>query len=161
MLKKYNLEIEKLIANLKNSIDQLQFREAAKSQILEAARVLDETKQCERRNISMRIKEYLRDKVKEGKITSRWIHHCLPSEYKRQYKREAPSLLSCKIHVSDSSHEVSQEQNKENLSHFKIRVFRENFWKNIIEPLSRSQEEWIRVNVELDENVGNATLTVE
>lgn len=82
-----------LITNLKNAIDQIDsgFKNA-RDLILEGARILDESGQCERRGISRKIKELLADKIKEGKITAKWIHDCLPSEYKREYKREVTSL---------------------------------------------------------------------
>jgi hypothetical protein len=37
------------------------------------------------------------DKIQEGKITTKWIHDCLPSEYKREYKREVTSLSDIDI----------------------------------------------------------------
>ncbi len=86
----------KLVATLKATIDGLDSTfTKAKDQILELARTLDESKQCERSRISRKIKDLLQDKIKEGKITSKWIHDCLPSEYKREYtKREVTSLLA-------------------------------------------------------------------
>ena len=44
--------------------------------------------------ISARIKQILREKITQGKITARWIHNSLPSKYKRAYrtKREVTSL---------------------------------------------------------------------
>jgi hypothetical protein len=55
---------------------------------------LDESKQCERDQVSRKIKEILKDKIREGKITAKWIEDCLPSEYKRKYttKSEDTSL---------------------------------------------------------------------
>jgi hypothetical protein len=40
----------------------------AKNIILELARLLDETHQCDQCQISMKIKEMLKDKINEGKI---------------------------------------------------------------------------------------------
>jgi len=89
-------QVENLVASLKETIDRLDSTfTKAKDQVLELARVLDESKQCERSHISRKIKELLDDKIKEGKITSKWIHDCLASEYKREYtKREVTSLSS-------------------------------------------------------------------
>src|SRR5438270_13847965 len=89
-----SLKVEKLVHNLKATIDLLGLSfSKAKDQILELARMLDESKQCQRNRISIKIKELLQDKINEGKITSKWIHDCLPSDYKREYtKREVTSL---------------------------------------------------------------------
>lgn len=82
-----------VLTDLKLAIDQIDssFKNASEL-ILELARILDESGQCERRSISRKIKEMLADKIQEGKITAKWIHDCLPSEYKREYKREVTSL---------------------------------------------------------------------
>jgi len=66
---------------------------SAKSLILKLARLLDETKECKQSLICTKIKEMLADKIKEGKITKKWIERCLPQEYRRRYvKREQSSL---------------------------------------------------------------------
>jgi hypothetical protein len=82
--------IEAVVVNLRAVIDRLDRNFAsAKSLILEIARLLDETKQCKQSQICTKIKEILADKIKEGKITKKWIEHCLPQVYRRRYvKRE-------------------------------------------------------------------------
>jgi hypothetical protein len=84
----------KLVAELRTSIDRLysDFRKI-KDQLILLARVLDETNLCERSGISMKIKELLEDKIKEGKISSKWIEESLPQEYKRKYVKSEPSSL--------------------------------------------------------------------
>src|SRR5918994_33305 len=78
--------IEDVATELRKVIDQLDENFArAKNLILELARVLDESKQCEQSQICRRIKEILKDKIGEGKITAKWIEECLPQEYKRKY----------------------------------------------------------------------------
>ena len=86
--------IEGIIADLRTVIDQLDLNFAsAKNLVLELARRFDETKTCEQSEICRKIKEILQDKIKEGKITEKWIAECLPQEYKRRYsKRELYSL---------------------------------------------------------------------
>src|SRR6476661_5810702 len=85
--------LEQIITDLKLAIDQIDSSfKNARDLILELARILDESGECERRSISRKIKELLADKIQEGKITAKWIHDCLPSEYKREYKREVTSL---------------------------------------------------------------------
>jgi hypothetical protein len=61
---------------------------SAKNLILELERLLDETQQCEQCQISRKIKEMLKDKINEGKITGKWIEECLPQEYKRKYTKK-------------------------------------------------------------------------
>jgi seryl-tRNA synthetase len=41
-----------------------------------------------------KIKEILSDKIKERKITERWIEKCLPAEYKGKYDKSELSSLS-------------------------------------------------------------------
>jgi hypothetical protein len=87
--------IDGIIADLKISIDQLHNSfNKAKDLILELARRLDETKRCEQSQICRKIKEVLQDKIKEGKITEKWIAGCLPPEYKRRYAKSEVSSLS-------------------------------------------------------------------
>jgi hypothetical protein len=98
-------DIVNLVAKLKFTIDRLDsdFKKA-KDQILELARMLDESKQCERSHISRKIKELLEEKIKHGKITPKWIQDCLPSEYKREYnKREVTSLLAAANDTEEST----------------------------------------------------------
>jgi len=87
--------IKNIIIDLRLAVDQLgkDFIKA-KDLIHELARHLDESKQCERDQVSRKIKEILKDKIREGKITAKWIEDCLPSEYKRKYttKSEDTSL---------------------------------------------------------------------
>src|SRR5215217_6167922 len=87
--------IEGIITDLRVVIDQLDMNFAnAKSLILELARRLDETKRCEQSQICRTIKEILQDKIKEGKITEKWIEGCLPQEYKRRYAKSELTSLS-------------------------------------------------------------------
>jgi len=67
-----------------------------------------------------------------------------------------------KIHKCDSSHEVSGEQNKEDLLHFKFFIPRRDLWKDIIIPSSRQRgEDMICINAVLDKRTGIATITIE
>jgi hypothetical protein len=87
--------IEGIIADLRVVIDQLDMNFAnAKSLILELARRFDETKRCEQSQICRKIKEILQDKIKDGKITEKWIEGCLPQEYKRKYAKSELTSLS-------------------------------------------------------------------
>jgi hypothetical protein len=98
----HHLTEEEIVYKLIAIIDALhlhtnQFREL----IIDLARYIDENEICERNQICRKIKEKLQDKIKEGKITERWIEECLPQEYKRKY---------IKSEVSSVSNENKQEQ---------------------------------------------------
>ena len=87
--------INGIIVRLKLVVDQLSSNFVkAKELIHELARHLDESKLCERDQVSRKIKKILKDKIEEGKITEKWIEDCLSSEYKRKYtpKSEVSSL---------------------------------------------------------------------
>src|ERR1051326_6112893 len=83
-------QVDNIIAKLRDVIDERDKNFAdAKSLILELARHLDETRQCEGTQICRKIKQMLTDKINEGKITGKWIEECLPQEYKRKYAKKS------------------------------------------------------------------------
>jgi uncharacterized protein YnzC (UPF0291/DUF896 family) len=89
--------IKTVVVDLRAVIDRLDRHfTSAKSLILKLARLLDETKQGKQSQICAKIKEMLADKIKEGKITKKWIERCLPQEYKRTYVKSEQSSLSGK-----------------------------------------------------------------
>ena len=89
--------IETVVVDLRAVIDELDRNFAsAKSLILKLAGLLDEAKQCKQSQICTKIKEMLADKIKEGKITKKWIERCLPQEYRRRYAKSEQSSLSGK-----------------------------------------------------------------
>jgi hypothetical protein len=93
--KKEEQEINGLIVDLRQIIDHYSTTFArAGDIILRLARRLDETKQCEQGQICKRIKEILKDELKKGKISEKWIEKCLPKEYKRNYVKSELSSLS-------------------------------------------------------------------
>jgi len=88
-------EINGIIVDLRQIIDHYSTTFArAGDIILRLARRLDETKQCEQGQICERIKEILKDELKKGKISEKWIEKCLPKEYKRNYVKSELSSLS-------------------------------------------------------------------
>lgn len=89
------LGLRGIITDLKSTIDQLNSNfENVKKAILELARRLDEGELCERNQICRAIKDILKDKIKQGHITGKWIEDCLPAEYKRKYVKSEGSSLS-------------------------------------------------------------------
>ena len=124
--------IHGIIVNLIMMVDDIndkfkEFREI----ILELAIKLDELRICERSEISQAIKEILHDKIKEGKISSRWIESCLPKEYKRKYN-------SKNIDKSEltSLSRYDQETNKEEI------LLAQNAKSNSLEN-TEGKTEWI------------------
>jgi hypothetical protein len=87
---------EKLIViKLKAAIDVLdKYSINVRNLILELARCMYQNKLCEESQICRRIKDSLKDKIKEGKISKKWIEECLPQEYKRKYTKSEVSSLS-------------------------------------------------------------------
>ena len=70
-----------------------------------------------RNQICRKIKQILKDKITERKITAKWIEKCLPSEYKRKYNnnnnnnnknKKIKSELSS---LSDSKHQDNDDKN--------------------------------------------------
>lgn len=62
--------------------------------ILDLARWMDETKQFRQDEICRKIKNELKEKIAQGKISEKWIEECLPKEYKRRYTKSELSSLS-------------------------------------------------------------------
>ncbi|HEY7078840.1 MAG TPA: hypothetical protein VH500_04000 [Nitrososphaeraceae archaeon] len=88
-------QIEMTITKLRTTIDALhQNFTDTKYLILELAKKLYETGQFQQDKICRKIKDLLRDKIKESKITAKWIEECLPDEYKRKYTKSELSSLS-------------------------------------------------------------------
>jgi hypothetical protein len=90
-----SISIDVIVTKLRVTIDRLDIHfDKAKSLISELAIQLDESKECKQSQICRKIKELLEDKIKEGKISEKWIEECLPQKYKRKYanKSEVSSL---------------------------------------------------------------------
>ena len=101
-----------ILSNLKNKIDQLDnIFGTIKEHLLQLATHLDEGKKCERHQICTLIKKLLSDKVKEGKVSDRWIEECLPNEYKRiYYKSEFTSLSGNRRAKTTSADQYSMQE---------------------------------------------------
>ena len=105
-------QIKTVVVDLRAVIDELDRNFAsAKSLILKLARLLDETKECKQSQICTKIKEMLADKIKEGKITGKWIERCLPQEYRRRYAKSEQSSLSGRAKKLEKIIIVDNEEN--------------------------------------------------
>ena len=85
------------IIDLKFRIDNIvEEQKTLAADILELAKQLNESNLCETDKISITIKEILKKKIQQGKISEKWIEECLPPEYKRKYEKKEVSSLSKK-----------------------------------------------------------------
>lgn len=92
-----------IIADLKILVETLHLEFTKLREIIqELARRLDEEQICKQENICQTIKEILKDKIDEGKISERYIESCLPTEYKRKHIRKK-SIKTEQISVSQSN----------------------------------------------------------
>jgi hypothetical protein len=111
-------EMKNMVANLRTTFDRIDsdFKKASEY-VLEIARKLDESGRCQRSEICRVIKYILHDKIKKGKISTKWIEECLPKEYKREYnKSEQTSLSNKKLEIvvdGDSGELLLDEQTKD------------------------------------------------
>src|SRR5215469_928639 len=107
--------VKSIARNLRIAIEQMHLSLAkAKELILETARQLDEEHVEEQANICKKIKEILKDKIQEGKISEGWIEECLPREYKRKYTRtesqqnHLSGIQQPELVVSTKGNQISQ-----------------------------------------------------
>jgi hypothetical protein len=102
--------VKSIARNLRIAVEQMHLGlTKAKELILETARQLDEGHVEEQTKICKKIKEILKDKIQEGKISEGWIEECLPSEYKRKYARtENQQNHLSELVVSTKGNQISQ-----------------------------------------------------
>lgn len=87
--------VQGIVADLRSLIDRIDLNfKQARELVLEIAKRLDESRVCRRDEICRRLKDILEDKIREGKITAKWIEECIPQEYKRRYIKNNKSELS-------------------------------------------------------------------
>src|SRR5688500_6014951 len=78
-----------IIADLKMMVEELHFEfMILREIIIELARRLDEEQICKQETICQAIKEIIKEKIAEDKISERYIESCLPTEYKRKHIRK-------------------------------------------------------------------------
>jgi hypothetical protein len=89
-----------IIADLKMLVENLHLEFTKLREIIqELAKRLDEEQICKQEIICQAIKEILKEKIAEGKISERYIESCLPTEYKRKHIRKK-SIETEQISVS-------------------------------------------------------------
>jgi len=78
-----------IIADLKMVVEKFHLEFTKMREIIqELAKRLDENKICKQEIVCQAIKEILKEKIAEGKISERYIESCLPTEYKRKHIRK-------------------------------------------------------------------------
>jgi hypothetical protein len=78
--------IKEIIENLRKIVEDLHLTFTKLREIIqELAKRLNEGQICKQEKICQAIKEILKDKIAEGKISERYIESCLPIEYKRKH----------------------------------------------------------------------------
>jgi hypothetical protein len=144
--------IKTVVVNLRAVIDELDRNfTSAKSLILKLARLLDETKQRKQSQICTKIKEMLADKIKEGKITKKWIERCLPQEYRRRYAKSELCSLSGKamklekiIIVDNEGKTIAGEEEPSPYNSSTIdrnNAFTQPRGRDAIQPIQKEQDE--------------------
>lgn len=105
-----------IIADLKIMVEKFHLEFTKLREIIqELAKRLDENKICKQEIICQAIKEILKEKVSEGKISERYIESCLPTEYKRKHIRKK-IIETEQISVSQNK-SISLIQNDESNKH--------------------------------------------
>src|SRR5215217_6210055 len=105
--------VKGIITDLKMMIENLYLKFTTLREIIqELAKRFDENKICKQEIVCQVIKEILKDKIIEGKISERYIESCLPTEYKRKHIRKKV-IETEQISVSQSNQGASLIQKDE------------------------------------------------
>jgi uncharacterized protein YnzC (UPF0291/DUF896 family) len=92
----------------------------------------------------------LADKIKEGKITKKWIERCLPQEYRRRYVKSEQSSLSGKaknlekIMIVDNEGKtiaVEEEPSPYNSSTMDNSAFTQPPGRDAVQPIQKEDDE--------------------
>jgi len=113
-----------IIADLKMMVEELHFEfMKLREIIIELARRLDEEQICKQETICQAIKEILKEKIAEDKISERYIESCLPTEYKRKHIRKK-IIKTEQISVSQKNNQVTsliqKDESNNNSEHINL-----------------------------------------
>jgi hypothetical protein len=100
--------------------------------LLELARWMDETEQCQQDEICRKIKHILKEKIDQRKISERWIEDSLPQEYKRQYTKSELSSVS-KENKQEQVLSIETRLEENELLNFQISIPANDVWDFIID----------------------------
>ena len=109
-----------IIADLKMLVENLDLEFTKLREIIqELARRLDENKLCKQETICQTIKEILKEKIAEGKISERYIEGCLPTEYKRKHiRKKIIETEICSVSQSNQGASLIQKDESNNNSDY-------------------------------------------
>ena len=80
---------------------------------------MDENKLCKQETICQTIKEILKEKISEGKISERYIESCLPTEYKRKHiRKKIIETEICSVSQSNQGASLIQKDESNNNSDY-------------------------------------------
>src|SRR5215207_9374599 len=104
-----------IIVDLKMLVEELHFEFTKLRDIIqELAKRLDENKICKQEIICQAIKEILKEKISEGKISERYIESCLPTEYKRKHiRKKIIESEICSVTQNKSAALIKNESNND------------------------------------------------
>jgi len=101
-----------IIADLKMVVEKFHFEFTKLREIIqELAKRLDENKICKQEIVCQAIKEILKEKIADGKISERYIEGCLPTEYKRKHIRKN-IIETEQISVLQKNNQVTNLENR-------------------------------------------------
>jgi hypothetical protein len=107
-----------IIVDLKMLIEKFHLEFTKLREIIqELAKRLDENKICKQEIICQAIKEILKEKIAEDKISERYIESCLPTEYKRKHIRK--KIIESEI-CSVSQNKSASVMQKDNFDYINL-----------------------------------------
>ena len=131
-----------IIADLKIVVEKFHLEFTKLREIIqELAKRLDENKICKQEIVCQAIKEILKEKIADGKISERYIESCLPTEYKRKHIRKK-IIESEQISVSQNKGtSLIQKDESNNNSNFENRNIEPQYNYNLTKSLSKHHNE--------------------
>jgi hypothetical protein len=112
-----------IIADLKIMVEKFHLEFTKLREIIqELAKRLDENKICKQEIVCQAIKEILKEKIAEGKISERYIESCLPTEYKRKHiRKKIIETEQISVSLSNQSTSLIQKDESNNNSNLENR----------------------------------------
>jgi hypothetical protein len=114
--------INGIIADLKIVVENFHLECTKLRDIIqELAKRLDENKICKQDIICQSIKEILKEKIDEGKISERYIESCLPTEYKRKHiRKKIIESEICSVSQNESASLIQMNESNNNSDYMNL-----------------------------------------
>jgi hypothetical protein len=134
-----------IIADLKMMVEELHFEfMKLREIIIELARRLDEEQICKQETICQAIKEILKEKIAEDKISERYIESCLPTEYKRKHiRKKIIESEICSVTQNKSAALIKKDESNNNIDYINLenRNIEPQYNNNITKTLPKLHDE--------------------